>query len=311
MGEKPDTVTRIYGLNVNGLTLDRRGGQLDVLCKVLKEVQADVLCGQEHNLDSNQTPVRSIIFHTICNHWQQPKATFGTTPITFNNMYKPGGTFMVTAGDLSGRLLQTDHNKWGRWVSHTYQGRGSNKLTILSAYQVVAKDITPGSTSTAAQQHSLLLQQQDYVLNPRTAFRRNLTLAIQAAQALNHEILLLGNFNEAFGSDPDGMTKLAVTCDLLDLMSLRHSTTAPATYAGGSKRLDYALGTHHISTALRKSGNEAFNNRFHSDHRAYYLDFDTKVLFGTETQTLAWIQSISSAAVEQCQTKHPISQIEE
>jgi exonuclease III len=113
MGEKPDTVTRIYGLNVNGLTLDRRGGQLDVLCKVLKEVQADVLCGQEHNLDSNQTPVRSIIFHTICNHWQQPKATFGTTPITFNNMYKPGGTFMVTAGDLSGRLLQTDHNKWG------------------------------------------------------------------------------------------------------------------------------------------------------------------------------------------------------
>ena len=45
MGEKPDTVTRIYGLNVNGLTLDRRGGQLDVLCKVLKEVQADVLCG--------------------------------------------------------------------------------------------------------------------------------------------------------------------------------------------------------------------------------------------------------------------------
>jgi hypothetical protein len=189
MGEKPETVTRIYGLNVNGPTLDRRSGLLDVLCKVMKEVQADVLCGQEHNLDSNQMPVRSIIFRTIRNHWQRSKATFGTTPITFNNMYKPGGTFMVTAGDLSGRLLQTDHDKWGRWVSHTYQGRGSNKLMILSAYQVVAKHIMPGSTTMAAQQHSLLLQQQDYVLNPRPAFRRDLTLAIQAFQALNHEIL--------------------------------------------------------------------------------------------------------------------------
>ena len=29
-----------------------------------------------------------------------------------------------------------------------------------------------------------------------------------------------------------------------------------------------------------------FNIRFHSDHRAYYLDFDTAKLFGTETQAL-------------------------
>jgi hypothetical protein len=48
---KPDNVTRIYGMNVNGLTLDQKGGQLDVLCKVINE--PDVFCGQEHNLDSN------------------------------------------------------------------------------------------------------------------------------------------------------------------------------------------------------------------------------------------------------------------
>jgi hypothetical protein len=172
-------------------------------------------------------------------------------------------------------------------VSHTYQGQGTTKLTIFSAYQVVAKDITPGSTTTAAQQHSLLLQQQDTVVNPRTAFRRDLTLAIQAVQVvMNHEVLLLGDFNEVFGSDPDGMTKLAVACNLLDLMSIRHSNQPPATYARGRNRLDYALSTHHVANALIKSGYEAFNTRFHSDHRAYYLDFDTKRLFGTETQAL-------------------------
>jgi hypothetical protein len=31
-------------------------------------------------------PVRSIIFQTIGSHWQRSKATFGTTPIAFNNM---------------------------------------------------------------------------------------------------------------------------------------------------------------------------------------------------------------------------------
>jgi hypothetical protein len=73
----------------------------------------------------------------------------------------------------------------GRWVSHTYQGRGTTKLTIFSADQVVAKEITtPGSTITAAQQYSLLLQQQDGVLNPCTAFQEHdPTLAIQTVQA--------------------------------------------------------------------------------------------------------------------------------
>jgi hypothetical protein len=45
MGAKNESSTRIYGLNVNGLTLDRHGGQFDVLCKVMKEIQADVICG--------------------------------------------------------------------------------------------------------------------------------------------------------------------------------------------------------------------------------------------------------------------------
>jgi hypothetical protein len=156
----------------------------------------------------------------------------------------------------------------------------------FSAYQVVAKDTTPGSTTTTAQQHSLLLQQNDVVASPRTAFRRDLSLAIQVVQAMHHAILLLGDFNEVFGSDPEGMTKLAVTCKLLDLMSIRHSSTPPATYARGCKRLDYALGTNHVAAALIASRYEAFNTWFHSDHRAFYLDFDTKRLFGTETQIL-------------------------
>ena len=66
--EKPPGQLRIYAMNVNGLSLDRRGGQFDTACAVQKEVQADVLCGQEHNLDSYKTQVRSILYATCCQH---------------------------------------------------------------------------------------------------------------------------------------------------------------------------------------------------------------------------------------------------
>jgi hypothetical protein len=42
--------TRIYVQNVNGFQLDRRGGQMNGVCKVVQETRADIFCGQEHNL---------------------------------------------------------------------------------------------------------------------------------------------------------------------------------------------------------------------------------------------------------------------
>ena len=50
--EKMGDHIRIYVQNVNGIRLDKRGGQFDSVCQVQKEVQADIFLGQEHNLDS-------------------------------------------------------------------------------------------------------------------------------------------------------------------------------------------------------------------------------------------------------------------
>jgi hypothetical protein len=130
---KSPTVTRVNGMNVNGLSLDQRGGQLDVLCKVIKEVQADVFCGQEHNLASDSTHVRQILYRTARQHWKRSRITFGTTPITFPKQYKPGGTFIITAGDLTGLVIAQTQDKWGRWVTQTYQDRGRTKISIYSA----------------------------------------------------------------------------------------------------------------------------------------------------------------------------------
>ena len=62
MKKKEVSTTRLYSLNFNGLSLDRRGGQFGTLCKITKEIQADVICCQEHNVDTSQPVVRSIVY---------------------------------------------------------------------------------------------------------------------------------------------------------------------------------------------------------------------------------------------------------
>ena len=287
---KPPTVTRVYSQNVNGLSMDRRGGQFDDVCTMHKEIEADVFCGQEHNLDTTQMHIRSYIQDAARQHWDRSRVIFGTTPIPFNGNYKPGGTFIMTTGSVAGRTTKQVTDKWGRWVLHEFVGKASQKLIIVSAYQPIDKRGHEGNLTIASQHRTLLLQSQD-TTNPRTAFRRDLLATLMPYSQAGVDILLMGDFNEPFSSDPDGMSHLANTLNLVNLMSVRHSSKPPATYARGSQCLDYALASPRVRSALVASGYDAFNARYPSDHRGYFFDFSTSLLFGNPTQDLATPQS--------------------
>jgi hypothetical protein len=103
-----------------------------------------------------------------------------------------------------------------------------------------------------------------------------------------HELLLVGDFIESIGSEIDGISKMVADMNLIDLMKFCHTTQQSlATYSRGKSRLDYGLATQRIAYAMTKCGYEPFNSRFPTDHRAYYFDFSTDQLFGSETQILA------------------------
>ena len=156
---KSETTTRVYGLNVNGFTLDRRGGQFSTLCEVMKEVQADVFLGSEYkNLDSADTQVRSILFDTAHHQWQRSRSTIGTTPIALKNVHKPGGgCCILSVNDITGCLIHQERDPWRRWVSQTFQGKGGLKITMHSAHQVVTKKSPPGKITAASQEEKACL----------------------------------------------------------------------------------------------------------------------------------------------------------
>jgi hypothetical protein len=87
--EKATGTTRIYSQNVNGLQYQKDGGQYLELCQIAKEVQADVICVQEHNLDTTQYQVKHSLHETTQKQWQRAKLTISSSPIAFHGTWKP------------------------------------------------------------------------------------------------------------------------------------------------------------------------------------------------------------------------------
>ena len=151
---KEQGMMRIYSINVNGMSIDRRGGKFSDICSVIKEVQCDIFCGQEHNLDTTQAIVRKILYDTAKQHWERLRLNLGTSPIEYKTQFKPGGTFMLTVGHTTGRTIEQTQDKWGRWVTTQFQGRGDSKLAVVNVYQVVDKHGESGVLSTTRQQQT-------------------------------------------------------------------------------------------------------------------------------------------------------------
>ena len=280
-------MTRLYALNLNGLSLDRRGGQFDELCQVVKEVQADLICCQEPNVDASQPMVRTIMYHTARQHWPRARLSVSSTPIPFVNMYKPGGTLVLSTGNITGRLIRTEADRWGRWTSQTFRGHLDLKITVISAYQVNSDDSMKGVISASEQQRSLLLKAQDPIDDPRRAFQRDLSHYLRQCRNNGEELILVGDFNDKLSGTPNAIEELTSECGLANIMANRHQELPPPTYARGRGCLDYGFATPHVLSALTQCGYEAFNARFSTDHRSYFFDFDTALLFGSRTLTLA------------------------
>jgi hypothetical protein len=102
--EKAEGLIRVMVANVNGFSLDRQGGQYYNYCRALRSTQVDIARGQEHNLDTTKSAVRSILHNTTQQHWQRNWISFASTPLKFENLFKPGGTFIVSVGNITSRL---------------------------------------------------------------------------------------------------------------------------------------------------------------------------------------------------------------
>jgi hypothetical protein len=76
------------------------------------------------------------------------------------------------------------------------------------------------------------------------------------------------------------LATLVSTCGLVDPLALQHSTRPiPPSHIRGSERIDFILITPNLMPAVLSSGCLSSHAVFNSDHRAYFVDFDSHLLF--------------------------------
>ena len=286
LGEKLDEHTRLYFNNFNGFQLDGQGGKFEAICKETLNIQADLMCGAEHNLDTIKSYVRNTLYATAKRTLEHHQLAIASSDLPSSNNYKPGGTFILASGDICGKILgKSINDPMGRWTQLRIAGRDNLVLNVFCAYQVCKKNVKTAMKkdkfTAIAQQISMLRRDGVNDPNPRKQFRKDLLKCMKKCITDKEEILLVGDFNEALGSDHQGMAKIFRELHLVDIMSAMHGVQEVSTYARGKERLDYAGGTARVAEACENGGYDPFNLRFYSDHRGFFLDFNTERLLGT------------------------------
>jgi hypothetical protein len=98
---------------------------------------------------------------------------------------------------------------------------------------------------------------------------------------LNYELIISGDLNEVLGDDPAEFGAITSEFNLADVYRHRHGMIEPATYNRGHRRLDYILCSSPLLSAVTACGILPFDVLSRSDHRTVFVDFDTKLLFGS------------------------------
>jgi hypothetical protein len=122
----------------------------------------------------------------------------------------------------------------------------------------------------------------------KTAFIRDMKQLVEKLRTAQHNILLMGDFNELIGARPEEMASVMTAGGLTDVHCFRHGIDREkSTYARGSRRVDYILVSSRLTAHVRSTGAEPFNFRIFSDHRGLFVDFALPGFFDCAPNVLA------------------------
>ena len=279
--------TRFYFQNPNGISAadDFQAWREHLQTSI--ELSADCYTLSETNINSNHVQTISKLSQQTRKLTNLPSRLFlNNSTIPFETSYQPGGTLQLLQGSITGRISQLTKDPLGRWQTLRCIGKNNRVVNLITAYQVCTNPTNKTGTTAYHQQSSLLRQQNHPDTNPRKHFRKDFIKMIQELYNKNELFIICGDWNQPLTHNSVS-TQLCRRFQLCDPYGTNYPDDKEfATYIRGTQRIDYIL----ISSALLQSvinvGYEPFHFRNTGDHRSMYIDFDTQLLFGNQSQQL-------------------------
>lgn len=294
--EKPAGITRMYFVNINGMRYGAQGGEYSEMCATTLTNHIDIMGIAETHFDTTSHALRRVCHDATRRVFRHSKLVMSSSSRSYDSYNKRGGTLLLSQGNVVGRIHSTSSDRMGRWCTTTYAGKNRRMITVISAYQVCKSNPVRDTSvfhrtknySAVTQQYSMMVEEGlPLSRHPRAQFHRDLAELITDLRKKQHDILLMGDFNEELHEDPDSMARLQRIGGLVDLMNHKIGTNDFSTYIRGTKRLDYVLCSPRLLDCCHTAGYDSIGYRYDGDHRGFYMDFQTAQLFGNQTPVLA------------------------
>ncbi len=235
-------VFRTYSHNPNGVSCKDDNSDVRQLAKAIQAKDVALVSLYEVNRNFEKTGVLKD-FHNILrgvsNHHQ---GAVSSAKLTWPTNYQPGGTAVSVMNKWATRYLEKDSDAFGRWSWLTMAGKGTTRVTFISAYRVCdgAAESSVTSGTVRSQQEWMYASRWQLSLNMREQFITDISALIIELQGKGHIIQLSMDANEASGPG-SGVDRIMSNCNLVDAHSIGTSdpNPIPATYQRGSKKIDF------------------------------------------------------------------------
>ena len=278
---------RLISHNVNGLS--PANDHIDVvhMAKAMDEKEVAIFGLQETNRNFERPSMVDSFHRVIRGTSTHHHGVVSSAKLQWPQDYQPGGTAVSIRNQWATRFLSKKRDVYGRWSCLTLAGRGTKKITFISAYRVCdgASEAAITSRTVRAQQEWMYADRGFSTVNLRNQFVTDLIIVIHDLQHSGHEVVVMADLNEAsgFGSAAD---RLCYECNLADAHALAGLTNPPPTYHRGSEKIDFVLLSASLVSSIRASSILALHDGYLSDHRALLVDFDAHSLFMEETSPI-------------------------
>jgi exonuclease III len=196
---KENNTMRLYLHNPNGITVGKMG-DMDMILEHLKHMEVDIFVFPETNLDTHKMKIKGKIHKHFRKSLSQGtyQIKMATSNAEYSGYYKPGGVMGGVIGRNKARVVESGHDKYGRWVYFRMNGQGNKIITIIGTYQVCQGNIKTSGPSTAlTQQYSMLVQ--DGYNEPhkvRDHHAKDLISFVKERQQQGELVLIMGDLNE-------------------------------------------------------------------------------------------------------------------
>ena len=291
MPATPETL-RIMFQNVNGINLDKDGGDFHSICKDLKTTDTDIMMIAEPNLCHRHYHVKDTLIRTASsNGIKFPKITLSSSQLKYRSYKKPGGTMILTHGKTGARVADQGTDAYGRWSWITVSGK-LKSITVVALYHVgnsqdYLQAAKKGSKTFRLQLHIMGLNKRRNS-SPRQQLLEDLTMFLETRLTKGESILLCGDFNEVHQVNSNSH-QLASALNPVDLMDIHLGTQLFNTHQRNqsNQRIDFALASTDLSTSIFRAGYLPFGQYFKGDHRPFYIDFNIYSLIGEAITDIA------------------------